>query len=242
MNKTADAAIVRVAGAEGGGVPALTQTVGTKYQVNLGEVSTTVGGVCTCTPTTTRFLHFATKVSATMIDDAVITDAKMVAGTLTAASIANRTRKFFVPCVAVWNVTDSTAAVRALDMTMGWPMIDNKVHQAFGDFYVPSDYVSTMTATPVVISLATGNIYETTNVNEAADGQLYNTHDADGHGAVATAVTANKIEELTADSLALVAAADYVQLWFERTGTDALDTIGNTVYFKGWLVSYTADS
>ncbi len=89
INKTSDAAIVRVAGTEGGGVPTVTWTPGTKVQLPVGQVSITTGGVCTCTSYSDRFLHFATKVSTDMLDDGVLSAdaagrAKMADGYLSA--------------------------------------------------------------------------------------------------------------------------------------------------------------
>jgi hypothetical protein len=45
----------------------------------------------------------------------------------------------------------------------------------------------------------------------------------------------------TALSLASIATGDYVQLKFTRDATDVADTLGATMYFKGFIVSYTAD-
>jgi hypothetical protein len=257
VNKTADAAIVRVAGAEGGGAPAITQTIGTKYQVKLGEVSITVGGVTTCTPTTTRFLHFATKVSAAMMDTGVGMAAvdnstiELNAGTLrvkdegiTAAKIANRTRALFVPVSGCWNHTDAAACVRSYTGGggPGWILTDNKVCYGWGDFYTPADFVSGLTVKAVVYSTpAGGDIYcEHYGAHGAVD-EAYATH-AVTVAAGAIAVGAAVLAEIASLALSALAAGDYVSLRFARDGTNGADSLNADAYFKGWIVSYTADS
>lgn len=71
VNKTKNAAIVRVAGEEGGAEPSLTWTPGTKCQAKLGTVSITTGGVCTCAQAD-NLIRLPTDVDADMILDGVI--------------------------------------------------------------------------------------------------------------------------------------------------------------------------
>lgn len=65
---TADAAIVRVAGSEGGAAPSVTQTDGTKWQTKIAEVSITTGGVITVTNSDCK-LKFPTSYN---VDDSTI--------------------------------------------------------------------------------------------------------------------------------------------------------------------------
>lgn len=71
LAKTDDAAIVVVSGQEGEEEPALTWSPGLKCQVKLGTVQITTAGVCTCTPYAGRYLHYATRVSGTMLEPGI---------------------------------------------------------------------------------------------------------------------------------------------------------------------------
>lgn len=77
--------ITRIAGTEGAGAPAITQTPGTTYDVPLAQVSITTGGVITVTDER-QFCHFASRVAAENIDDGIITDAKIATGAAIAQS------------------------------------------------------------------------------------------------------------------------------------------------------------
>ena len=89
--------ITRIAGTEGGGAPAITQTDGTSWDVKLAQVSVTTGGAITVTDERT-FAHFGTEVSTGMIAaqavttaclaDLSVTTAKLAASAVTTAKIA----------------------------------------------------------------------------------------------------------------------------------------------------------
>lgn len=219
--------LVLLPGAEGGAAPALTQTHGTTYEVSLAQVSITTGGVCTVTDER-GYLLFCTKVSTAMVEDDAITPAK----------IANRTRTFLVQAPYANNATDGLHLAAA---SAGWSMTDNKICDGLGWFYLPSDYVSGLTIKAVVEAAASGNCYAGLTVLHAAAGEAYGTH-SDVTATAAIAVTANQIAAIATVTPTNVGAGDYFAMTFERVGNDALDTVGNVVYFKGFLVSYTADS
>lgn len=212
---------VRIAvltGVEGAGVPpAVTQTDGTTWEITLATFSITTGGVITMTDART-YCHFSTEIGAGQIE--------------------NRTRQFLLQAVGAYNSTDGIDLVASQP---GWNMTDAKGTICTGWLRVPSDYVSGLTITPIVEALGAGNIYTVGSVRYGAVGESYNTHSDSKAGGV-EAVVANQIKACTAITPANVAAGDYLHIIFNRDGTQVTDTLNQELYFKGWLVSYTADS
>lgn len=80
--------ITRIAGTEGAGAPAITQTAGTTWDIPLAQVSITTGGVITLTDQRT-FAYFATKVKTAMLDDSAITTVKVANDNITDAKLRN---------------------------------------------------------------------------------------------------------------------------------------------------------
>lgn len=175
--------------------------------------------------------------------DAATVTAKFAAGSVTATEIANRTRKFFVPAVGAYNATDATVINKTDTLGAGpdgYIFPDLKTCESYGNFYLPSDWVSNLTVTLVVNPFASGNLRARHDVYYGAVGQSRTTH-TDTLTAT-TAVTINVLNEEITVTPANLAAGDYIHLKFTRYGLDALDTIGDSISFAGWLVSYTADS
>lgn len=154
------------------------------------------------------------------------------------ALVTDRTRKFLVPAVGGYNVTDSIALIR--QQAQGWTLLDNKISDALGNFFVPQDFVSGMTATAIVAPIGAANIYSENHAYYGACTEAYNTT-TDSVAVAAVGVTAVLccIQTIT---LTAEAIDDIVSLRFRRTATDALDTLNASVYFIGWIIEYTADS
>lgn len=227
--------IARVAGAEGGAAPAVTQTDGTTWQVSLAQVSITTGGVITVTDE--RVLcQFGTDIL-----DGVVATAKLADSAVTAAKIANRTRTFLVQPAGQWDtaVTEVNGKVR-VDIS-GWYLPDAVKRGCVASFVVPSDFVSGMTVAAIVESAAAGNCYCYHNILYAALGESMGAHIATS-ALSAVAVPNSVLASIKSLSLSDAAVGDFVELHFERDADHADDTVGTTVYFHGWLVSYTADS
>lgn len=68
--------ITRIAGTEGAGAPALTQSAGSTWDIPLAQVSITTGAAITVTDERS-YCHFATRVSTVMLDDNAVTNAKL---------------------------------------------------------------------------------------------------------------------------------------------------------------------
>jgi len=158
------------------------------------------------------------------------------AGIWTAAQIADRTRTLFVPCIG--QTVSGSSAPRTVDN--GWLMADTVSTYAFGEFYIPSDYASGMTVVAVIHTPSAGNAYLTHTAYYAAPGEAYNAASTVS-AASAVALLADKLTEVKPLTLSGIAAGDYVTLKLLREGGNAKDTVNNSVYLKGWLVSYTAD-
>lgn len=178
------------------------------------------------------------------VKDLGITNSKIANDTITNAKIADRTRRFLVMGVRGWNETDSLPVDPDSNANEGLPMVDNKTVGINGEFFVPIDFGSSMTVTPVVIPASSGNLaIGSMSAWYGSAGQNFNNH-SNTNGPTVTAIVVNEREYLSANTLTLsnVAAGDYVSVQFRRLGASGSDTIGATVYFHGFLVEYTADS
>lgn len=179
-------------------------------------------------------------------------------GSVTAAKIADRTRKLFVvPYTAhnrdgaSWDYMGQSTAVVGL----GIDVIDDEYVMIYGRFMVPHDYVSDMTAQPVWcieqgVAGSPKDIYIETIAHAGTCGEDNSLHhDTLPFAAVSVVVPAGIISPIyectPALSLVSVALNDMVRLETTRDSTAAtggLDTLGDRCVFIGWIVSYTADS
>ena len=169
--------------------------------------------------------------------DSAATRALFADGIWTATQIANRTRTLFVPATGMY-VAGATWMYR--DSSVGWEMDDGVISTAYGEFYVPSDYASGMTIVAVLQAGSAGDCYCTHTAYYAAVGEGWNAANT-ASAASAVAVGNDVLAAIKSLSMASVAAGDYVTCTFQREGNSASDTVTDYVYFKGWLVSYTAD-
>jgi len=253
--------ITRIAGNEGGGAPSLTQSDGVTWDVPLATASITTGGVITVTDAR-EFLHPNIEIEAGMfnadvagdglelssgaiqanVDDSTIEvsgDALRVkAGGLDNSHLADRTRTLFVPATECENVTDGTYENQ---VWRGWEMIDAKDCVCYGAFRCPPDYASGLSIQAIFESPSAGDARMRLRGYYAANGEAYNTHSTT-NTTVDETIVANTLDQMTAAvSLGSIATGDYAILECEREASHANDTVGDVVYFVGFLVSYTAD-
>lgn len=261
-----------------GTIPGVTQTPGSTYEVSIATLTITTGGVITLTDAR-GFVYSATKVATAMLDDNLITNAKLrdstgmsvigrstsidgdpadiAAGTdghilrrsgstigfgqialggipdelITPAKIQNRTRSFLVMA----QFHDQAESIPGLALT------DGVTDYAFGYFVVPNDFVSNMVVRAIVIPNATGNVYAQNYVFFGGIGENYQANNTFA-GFSAVAVTINLNNAILQMNMTGAAAGDLASLFFQRQAGNASDTINDTVFIKGWLVEYTADS
>jgi hypothetical protein len=198
-----------------------------------GQVAT--GGIADLAVTSAKLAASAV-IAGKIAAGGISAAAQFAAGVVDAAAIANRVRTFFVPIYP----SDWTPSIVLQDNGL---IMDASLASAImrGYFKVPSDFVSGMTVSGVVVPGGTGNMYGFLSANYGADGELATTH-TNTTGLIAEAVTLNQISVVYPLSLASAAAGDYVQIRFERRSTDPLDTVTADIYCRGIMVSYTADS
>lgn len=194
---------------EAAALAALVQNDGTTWEIALATVLTTAGG-----------------------DVDVVTDQREWV-------MRVATRRLFVPCVSVYNLTDAGDENRT--SFYGWKMPDAKDCFAHGDFMVPLDCKSGTNLTVKAVLEATGNgdIYRYHNYR-AIEGCGVAGTDEIGTGLGAEALAVNNVTYCIAEfTISNVEPGWYYGLEFERDATDPLDTIGAIVYLKGFTVEYT---
>jgi hypothetical protein len=159
---------------------------------------------------------------------------------ITAANIANRTRKFLLA-----PTTGENSGVLAITADGGFPMPDGEASTCYARFFVPSDFASGLKVTPVITnaSVANGVLNLSLTIRYGAIGETYTNHNDSPAAVDFSAPTINVLALVSTleTTLASVAAADYVALSFVRNGTAGTDTSTNTIRFYGWIVEYTAD-
>ena len=206
-----------LAGAEGGAAPALTQTDGTTWEVSLAQVSITTGGVIT------------------------VTDERVYVGELNTSNMADRVRYVFVPAQGVYNTTDGSVISRSDGR--GYVMPDAKTCSAFVSYLVPTDYASGGTLYGLCIPAASGDLRIGTWQADFGSffSEAYNTHSVNDTDSTVAGLTASAVEAPSGLTLTGVAVGDTISATWQRAGAHADDTIGDSVYFVGFLFYYTAD-
>lgn len=176
------------------------------------------------------------------------TDARTYCGfssEITPAMIEDRTRRYFVPVMAGYNITDAasiTVSGAGLgNIAPGVELPDSKRAAAMSWFNIRDDYSSDLSVSAVVFT-GTGNIYvESHWLYAAACSEPYFTHST-SVGPMATAITSGNNNCIAAVTLATGSAGDIVLVRLIRNAANVLDTVGASAWVSGFLVSYTADS
>ncbi len=259
--------ITRVAGTEGAGAPALTQTAGVTWDIPLAQVSITTAGVMTLTDTRVflkPMIAPGALITADLADNILSADAaglaKMQDGYLaasaagrakmaddfiqtahiqdaqvTAAKIANRTRKVMIaPC--------ATTGVAA-DTYLGFELNNNATEHVSYFWQIPQDFVSDLKVAAIIQSTTgTGNarLQMKACVQEVADAS-YDWYQPLETYTIATALIPYRTTQVDLSGAESVAGA-IVNGEFYRFGADAADTLSGNLYVLGIEFEYTADS
>ena len=155
-----------------------------------------------------------------------------------AANLADRARTLWVPATECENVTDGTYENQVL---RGWEMVDGKDCTCYGSFRCPADYASALTIQGIFESPSAGNARMRLRGYYSSSGQAYTTH-ATTNNTVDEAILADINDQMTTPvSMGSIVVGDYAVVECEREGSHVNDTVGDVVYFVGFLVSYTAD-
>lgn len=225
-------------GVEDAVAPAYPSTAGVNYAITIAQVRVNEGGVIAYV-TDERLWAIVDTDGSTL--EANAGELRVKDGGITAAKIANRTRAFLVPCTGV--TTQLSGGVDAWRNELAGFEIDvTSIFVAFGEFAVPSDFYSAMTVKAVYQPGATGNVYTKQEARYGAAGEAYSIHTANDGGYAAVGVTNLQLSIVQSVSIANAALGDIVTMAWYRDGTNGSDTVEAYIYFKGWLVEYTADS
>lgn len=221
--------------------PTVTQTDGTTWENSLALVQVSDASAVTVTDERI-YLHFNTKIDADNIDSAVITGAKIATSAVSAANIANRSRKFVVEPNMIWNDTDS-ASLTSVWSDGSYTLQGDKDLSVYAESIVPMDYSSSMTVKAMVQCSASGNVANAASVWTAAtNGSESAANSLHSRANVVEALATNKLTGCASVSLASAATGDFMTLKYQRLGaTCAADTLSASLWFYGWLVDYTAD-
>jgi len=126
----------------------------------------------------------------------------------------------------------------------GWYFANALTTDGYGAFVVPTDFVSGMTATAVIVDSGGGggNFWLGSDASYSADTEAWNTNTATFADAAVAAPANGIIGEVCQMALAGIAVGDSVELEFKRTGGHGSDTSTDGLIFMGWIIEYTADS
>ncbi|KKM71743.1 hypothetical protein LCGC14_1427550 [marine sediment metagenome] len=154
-------------------------------------------------------------------------------------------QRLFVPCVAAFNFTDTTDIVRGVvgGAGAGWPFIDNKDSDGYGDFVVPLDCKSgsDLILKAVIQPRGTGNIYRYIfyTIRQGC-GEALRSIQAGAPAGVEAVASANYTYCIAETTIPAAEPGWFYSLHFGRpANTEAADTISNTVNFLGFIIDYT---
>lgn len=257
LRKDFAAQTVRIAliGPDIAAFPAVTQTDGTTWEISLAGIEITSASAITITDER----DYAIIVDTGNIADDAVTGDKIADNSIVPDQIVNRTRAFLVQAVEAYDMTGSATVPRPGNAVVsafvlgpaGWPLENNSITRCYANFYVPSDFVSDMTITMIVMhSDYSGALGGATS---DAVFRMYTYYGAlDSTGAThsesigATTVALQKgqlLEAVLSDAITDAAVGDFVSVEGWREGSAAADTCDSTYFaLVGFLVSYTADS
>jgi len=178
------------------------------------------------------------QLTAGMFPAGVVATAAIANDAVTPGKIPDRTRTLLVMADADEGKSRSV---------WGLPLPDGVDTYGYGAFAVPADFASGMSVRAVIV---TGSITGTLPVASGtatyyygAGGASRASHSDSGGASInCSDLTSNLIR--LSDPIALddAAVGDIVFCQYMRNGDAGSDTLTQTVYLAGWMVSYTADS
>jgi len=231
--------ITVIKGTESGGTPSapsIPSTAGTNYAIQLCQALVNNAGDVTITDE--RKWAIVDTDESTLEDNAGLLRVKDSG--ITAAKIANRTRSFLAEITSAYN--SSSGEIQRGAVSIGWPLSNTYLCNAYCNFRIPQDYAASLTVQPIWWSTGgSGNIYYKTEARYGAATEDYDAHSTLGSYA-ALAVSVGVLQVGTALSLTDAAAGDIVSMNFYGDGSNGAWTYDGALYLTGIIVSYTADS
>lgn len=201
------------------GIPALTQTVGVRWDLPIAE------GFVSVVP------------AVTIGDDRIFFEPGIE---IDAGHISSRTRRISVAPQVAHNQTDATYIFRQARGGIFFP--NSKLVRTTAGFAVPVDYVSDMVITAVVGGQDAALIY----AQHYAQWQECGGTTGGDNITIAYAQYPTAIMEVACIAPIAIPdtdldVGDFVDLEFVRDGLDAFDTSAASLQFLGWYIDYTAD-
>ena len=149
-------------------------------------------------------------------------------------------RYLYVPCQFGWNV-DLGGEITP-DTDDGFALPDDDVTDGNGTFVVPTDFRASLHIQTHIRTQSAGNCYCRSVFDYGACSEDYAAH-SDQSGAMAATPIVDGLNNCILDVLLDDASVgDIVDCRFARDGTNGLDTVGDVVYLRGWVVNYEAKS
>ena len=123
-------------------------------------------------------------------------------------------------------------------------MTDGNDNQASNlNWTTPSDFTSISSVEACWMSFSSGNAFLSFRSRAMAAGEVYNTVPSDSIAAAAYTALSNgaliKTDVTAMINDLTISAGDVLALRFERDGANASDTLENTLYFFGFIVTYS---
>lgn len=139
-------------------------------------------------------------------------------------------------------VNDDTGYGQSINNYYAHRMGNNENISCYLTFKIPDDFVSLIHVHPVIIPLASGNVYWSADSSFAAAGEPHTIHGVSLPFFIEP-VTINILAELQDIHHILrgVAKGDYVGILFNRNAINVNDTCEDTVYFLGILIQYIGE-
>jgi hypothetical protein len=164
---------------------------------------------------------------------------------VTAAKIANRTRRFFVGAIAGYNQTD-TKTLYLIYLGAGFhPGVSfeaNDQSYGGGSFIVPEDFSSDLKVKALIVPQGDGDVYHKLTWRRSALCSTAFDTGTGGTSLTATTVVAYNKYCVLEDTVTGVSAGDFVEVEYTRRGDAGSDTCADGVVLLGFAVEYTADS
>lgn len=150
------------------------------------------------------------------------------------------TREVFVMPYISYNLSDATSPLGCYNSRYGLMMLNNKESHAVGVWIIPPNWdEEDITFTAVVDPDANGNVYSRTGIYAGACSEDVDLGtNVPGFSAVAVTAGENNCIVPNVQSNVWADPGDIQTLVYVRNASNVLDTVEDTVAFRGWIVSY----
>ena len=160
------------------------------------------------------------------------------AQTHAASDHTNVTRTLFYSASEAYSYTGSRATFGSLYV---WEFANAVETNLKWNITCPSDFASSLYASVIWTAAGgSGNIYGRVSSGYGAIGETYYNHSNSSSYRTAATTGSWHYNETDSLSMSYLALGDFMGMQFSRDATDASDTLEETIYVVGLLLSYTA--